>query len=58
MCIRYDERLTIEHILLAFSDFNEIRETHFTAQSQRVLFQEILEEVFNLLKDINIFDRI
>ena len=57
MCIRCDERLTIEHILLT-SDFNEIRERRFTAQPQRVLVQEILDEVFNLLKNINIFDRI
>ena len=57
-CIRCDERLSIEHICLACSDFNEIRESHFTVQSLRVLFQEIsLEKIFNL-KDINIFHRI
>ena len=41
------------------SDFTEIRESHFTAQSLRVLFQEIsLEKIFNSLKGINIFGRI
>ena len=59
MCIGCDELLTSEHILLTCSDLIEIRESHFTAQSLRVLFQEIsLEKIFNFLKDINILDRI
>ena len=33
MCIRCDELLTIEHILLTCSGLTEIRESHFTAQS-------------------------
>ena len=37
MCIRCDELLTIEHILLTCSDLIEIRESHFTAQSQCVV---------------------
>jgi len=57
MCIVCDKRLTIEHVLLTCSDFIEIRESHFTAQSLRVLFQEILlEKIFNLLIEISIFD--
>ena len=56
MCIGCDELLTIEHILLTCSDHIEIRESHFTAQSLRVFFQEISpEEIFNILKEINIF---
>ena len=36
MCIGCDERLTREHILLACSDFTEIRKIHFAAQSLRI----------------------
>ena len=57
MCIGCDQHLTIEHILLTCSDFIEMRERHFTAQSLRMLFQDILpEKIFNFLKEINIFD--
>ena len=56
VCIGCDEFLTIEHILLTCSDLIEIRESHFTAQSLRVLFQDIPpEKIFNFLKEINIF---
>ena len=41
MCIGCDKRLTIEHILLTCSDFIEIRESHFTAKSLRMLFTDI-----------------
>ena len=41
MCIAYDERLTIEYILLTCSDFIEISESQFTVQSLRALFQEL-----------------
>ena len=48
--------LTIEHILLSCSDLNEIRllrESHFTAQSLRVLFHNISsEKILNFLKEI------
>ena len=44
MCIGCDELLTIKYILLTCSDLIQIRETHFTAQSLRVLFQEISPE--------------
>ena len=37
MCIGCDEFLTIEDILLTCSDLIEIRESHFTAQSLRVV---------------------
>ena len=58
MCIGCDERLTIEHILLACSDLIEIRESHFTAQSLLVLVQDISpEKIFNFLKEINNFGR-
>ena len=46
MCIGCDECLTIEHILLTCSDFIEIRESHFTAKSLRMLFQDISPEIF------------
>ena len=46
VCIGCDELLNIEHILLTCSDLIEIRESHFTAQSLRVLFQEISPEKF------------
>ena len=56
MCIGCDELLTIKHTLLTCSDLTEIRQNHFTAQSLRELFQEILrEKIFNFLKEINIF---
>ena len=53
MCIGCDKRLTIEHILLTCSDFIEIRESHFTAKSLRMLFKDISpEKIFNFLKEI------
>ena len=59
MCIGCDKRLTIEHILLTCSDFIEIRESHFTAQSLCMLFQDVSpEKIFNVLKEINIFGEI
>ena len=59
MCIGCDERLTIEHILLTCSDFIETRENHYTAQSLRVLSEEIsVEKIYNYLKAIDIFGRI
>ncbi len=59
MCIGCDKRLTIEHILLTCSDFIEIRESHFTAKSLRMLFKDISpEKIFNFLKEINIFGKI
>ena len=58
-CIGCDKRLTVEHILLTCSDFIEIRESHFTAKSLRMLFQDILpEKIFNFLKEINMFGKI
>ena len=58
MCIGCDKRLTIEHILLTCSDFIEIRYSHFTAQSLRMLFNDISpEKIFNFLKEINILGR-
>ena len=57
MSIACNERLTIAYILLICSDFIEIRQSHFTAQSPRALFWEIwLEKIFNFLKEISIFD--
>ena len=51
MYISCDVLLTIEYILLTCSDLIEIRKSHFTAQSLRMLFQEIsLEKIFNFLK--------
>ena len=59
MCTGRDELLTTEHILLTCSDLIEIRESHFTAQSLRVLFQDIPpEKIFNFQKEINIFGNI
>ena len=56
VCIGCDKRLTIELILFTCSDFIEIRESHFTAKSLRV-FQDILPEIFDILKEINIFGK-
>ena len=51
MCIGCDKRLTIEHILLTCSDFIEIRESHVTAKSLRMLFQDISpEKIFNFFE--------
>ena len=59
MCIGCDQHLTIKHILLTCSDFIEMRESHFTAQSLRMLFQDISpEKIFNCLKETNIFGKI
>ena len=58
MCIGCDKRLTIEQILLTCSDFIEMRESHFTAQSLRMLFQDISpEKIINFLKEIHIFGK-
>jgi len=57
VCIGCDEVLTIEHILLTCSDLIEIRESHFTAQSLCMLFQDIPPEIFYFLKEINIFGK-
>ena len=55
MCIGCDVPSTIEQILLACSDFIEMRESHFTAQSLRVLLQDISsEKIFDFLKALNI----
>ena len=54
MCIGCDKRLTIEHILLICSDFIEIRESHFTAKSLRMLFKDISpEKIFNFWREKN-----
>ena len=51
MCIGCNKHLTLEHILLACSDFIEIRESHFTAKSLRMLFKDISpEKNINFLK--------
>ena len=44
MWIGCDKCLTIEHIFLTCSDFIEIRESHFTAKSLRMLFKDISPE--------------
>ena len=59
MCIGCDKRLTIKRILLTCSDFTEIRESHFTAKSLRMLCKDISpEKILNFLKEINIFGNI
>ena len=59
MCIGCDKRLTIEHILLTCSDFIEMRDSHLTAKSLHMLFQDIShEKIFNFLKERNIFGKI
>ena len=58
VCIGCDELLTVEHILLTCSDLIEIRESHFIAQSLRVLFQISPEKIFNFLKEISVFGNI
>ena len=56
MCIGCDQHLTI--ILLTCSDFIEMRESHFTVQSLRMLFQDISpEKILNILKEINILGK-
>ena len=58
MCIRCDKRLTTEHILLTCSNFIEIRQSHFTAKSLRMLFQDISpEKIFTFFKEINILGK-
>ena len=45
----------IEHILLTCSGLIEVRESHCTVQSLRMLFQEISpEKIFNFLKEIDV----
>ena len=56
VCIGCDKRLTREHILITWSDVIEIRESHLTAKSLRMLFKDISpEKIFYFLKEINIF---
>ena len=44
--------MTIEHILFACLYFVETRGSHYTAQSLRVLYEEIsVEKIFNSLKE-------
>ena len=51
MCVGCDKCLTIEQILLTCSDFIEIRESHFTAKSLCMLFQDISpEKILNFFK--------
>ena len=59
-CIGCDKPSTIEHIWLNCWHFIGTRlESHFTAQSLRLLFEEIsVEKILNYLKAINIFGRI
>ena len=59
VCIGCDQHLTIEHILLTCSNFIEMRESHFTAESLCMLFQAISpEKIFNFLKESDIFGKI
>ena len=59
VCIGCDKRLTIEHILLTCSDFIEIRESHFTAKSLRMLFKDISpEKIFNFWKKLIFLEKI
>ena len=59
MCMACDEQLTMKHILLFSSDLIEIRERHFTAQSLWiVLHNTSLNNIFNFLKEVNIFGRL
>ena len=59
MCIGCDQDLSIEHILLTCMDFIEIRESHFTANSLRMLFQDISpRDDFYFLEEINIFGEV
>ena len=53
MCIGCDKRLTIEHILLVRVLLKW--ESHFTAKSLHMLFQDISPKFFNFFKEINIF---
>ena len=54
MCIGSDELLPIDPILLTCSDLIEIRDSHFTAQSLCVLFQDIsLVKIFNFSRKTN-----
>ena len=58
MCIGRDELLTIDRILLTCSNLIEIRESHFTAESLRVLFQDFSPvKIFTFSKAINIFGK-
>ena len=50
MCISCDEHLTIKHIFTC-SGFIETRESHYSAQSLCVLFEEIsVKKILNYLK--------
>ena len=59
MCIARNERLTMKYILLFSSNLIEIRERHLTAQSLWiVLHNTSLNNIFNFLKEVNIFGRL
>ena len=49
-CVACDCDLTMEHILIEYGDFAEVRQKHYHAESLRELFREIsVTEVFDLL---------
>ena len=57
VCIKCNQHLTIEHILLV-QIFIEMIESQFTAQSLHMLFQDIsTEKIFYFLKEINMFGK-
>ena len=69
VCIPCDELLSIEHIVLLWSDLIEARERHFTTRSLRTLFEDAFWDcslllllllfycIFGYLK-INIFGKL
>ena len=51
----FDEPLSLEHILLLFSDLIDIRRKYCNVNTLKVLFKEVSSDIiFNLLKEINI----
>ena len=58
MCVYASNTITTFEVLCAYSDFIEIRESHFTAKSLRMLFQDISpEKILNFFKEIYIFGK-
>ena len=58
-CVACDCDLTVEHILIEWGDFLEVRQRYFDAEGLQQLFQEIrVTHIFDFVSEIRLFYRI
>ena len=55
-CIPCDCLITVKHILMECSDFIEIRNKYYVAESLKALFSNV--KIINFLKEINVYNKI